>query len=256
MENFFSNIYKMFHILSEIIVWSYLVLVGKKRSDKKIFIDQFYEISVNSFPIILITSFATGMVLALQLGIVMQNWFGDPMFVGMSVSFTFSKELSPILTSIIMAGRIGASITAEIGTMKVTEQLDAMASLGAHPLQYLAVPKFLSCIIIIPLLSVVSCIISILGGLFVSIKILKIPYSLYLKDAFQTMHISTIMHGYLKAIFFGGIVAWISLYKGFNCKEGAEGVGEATTSCVVTSIILILVSDYFLTSLLTALKIS
>lgn len=256
MKKFFSNVYKIFYLLLDIIVWSYLVIVGKKKSDKKIFVEQFYEVSVNSFPIVLITSFATGMVLALQLGIVMQNWFGDPIFVGMSVSFTFAKELSPILTSIIMAGRIGASITAEIGTMKVTEQLDAMSSLGAHPMQYLAVPKFLSCIIIIPFLSVISCIISIIGGLFISIEILKIPYSLYLNDAFQTMSISTVMHGYLKAIVFGGIVAWISLYKGFNCEEGAEGVGKATTSCVVTSIILILVSDYFLTSLLTALKIN
>jgi phospholipid/cholesterol/gamma-HCH transport system permease protein len=256
LENFFIEIYYLFSMFWEIVIWTMLILLKKKKFDKKTFINQFYEVGVSSFPIILITAFATGMVLALQLGLVMKNWFGDPIFVGMTVSFTFAKELSPVLTSIVMAGRIGAAITAEIGTMKVTEQLDAMSSLGVHPLQYLAVPKFLSCLLMIPFLSILSYIISVFGGLLVAVKILEIPYTVYLSDAFNMMSVSTILHGFIKAFFFGMIVSWISIYKGFTCKEGAEGVGKATTSSVVLSIILILISDYFLTTLLVAFKIS
>jgi len=230
-------------------------LTVKGRYDWQNTINVLHEIGVKSFPIIVITSFATGMVLALQLGIVMQNWFGYPLFVGMTVSFSFAKELSPILVSIVMAGRIGAAITAEIGTMKVTEQIDALSSLGAHPIQYLAVPRFVGCIIMVPLLSLLGYGISLLGGLLVSVAILKLPSTVYLNDALETMYVSDILHGIIKAFFFAGIISWVSIFKGFTCEEGAEGVGKATTNAVVLSIILILISDYFLTAILVSLGI-
>ncbi|MDR0676172.1 MAG: ABC transporter permease [Elusimicrobiota bacterium] len=255
LEKFFIEITNSFTILWNIFVWIFLIIIKRKKIDKDNLVSQFYEVGVKSLPIIFITAFSTGMVLALQLGLVMKSWFGDPIFVGMSLSFTFAKELSPILTAIVISGRIGAAITAEIGTMKVTEQLDAMSSLGVHPLQYIAIPKFLSCIIMVPILSIFSYIISIIGGLTVATSVLKIPYPIYFADVFDFVYIKTILHGLIKAIFFGLIVAWISMYKGFNCEEGAEGVGKATTASVVLSIILILVSDYFLTSFLIIIKI-
>ena len=250
IENIFFEVGNMMIMFFDMIYW-----VFNKRYDRKNLIDQIYEVGVSSFPIILITAFATGMVLALQLGLVMKNWFGYPLFVGMTVSFAFAKELSPILTSIIIAGRIGAAITAEIGSMKITEQIDALYSLGAHPIQYLAVPRLISCFVMLPILSMLGYIISILGGALVSVVILDIPSTVYFSDAFDHIYINDILHGLIKSACFAIIIAWISIYKGFTCKEGAEGVGKATTSSVVLSIILILVSDYFLTSILVALNI-
>lgn len=250
IEDIFFEVGNMMIMLIEIIYWTF-----NKRYDSKNMVHQMYEVGVSSFPIILITAFATGMVLALQLGLVMKNWFGDPLFVGMTVSFAFAKELSPILTAIIIAGRIGAAITAEIGSMKITEQIDALYSLGAHPIQYLAVPRLLSCLVMLPILSMFGYIISILGGALISVVILDIPSTVYFSDAFDHIYMNDIMHGLIKSCCFAIIIAWVSIYKGFNCREGAEGVGKATTSSVVLSIILILVSDYFLTSILVALNI-
>ncbi|MCP4482540.1 MAG: ABC transporter permease [bacterium] len=250
LTNKFLTVGHMILMLKDILMWT---LIGKY--DLKNTVNIFYDIGIKSLPIILITSFATGMVLALQLGIVIQNWFGYPLFVGMTVSFAFAKELSPILVSIVMAGRVGAAITAEISSMKVTEQLDALLSLGAHPIQYLAVPRFLGCLFMVPILVLIGYTVSLLGGLLVSVVILDLPSTVYLSDALDTLYLSDIMHGLIKACFFAMIIAWVSIFRGFTCKQGAEGVGKATTNAVVTSIILILISDYFLTSILVALGI-
>lgn len=250
IQGIFFEVGNMIIMLFEMIYWTF-----NRRYDAKNLFNQMYEVGVSSFPIILITAFATGMVLALQLGLVMKNWFGYPLFVGMTVSFSFAKELSPILTSIIIAGRIGAAITAEIGSMKITEQIDALYSLGAHPIQYLAVPRLLSCFVMLPILSMFGYMISVLGGALVSVVILDIPSTVYFSDAYDHIYMKDIMHGLIKSACFAIIIAWISIYKGFNCREGAEGVGKATTESVVLSIILILVSDYFLTSILVALHI-
>ncbi len=229
--------------------------IFSKRYDKKNIISQFCEVGANSFPIVFLISFGAGMVLALQLGIVMQNWFGTPVLLGMTISFAFAKELSPLLVSIVLAGRIGAAITAEIGTMKVTEQLDALNSLGVFPVQYLAVPRLLSCFFMTPILVFLGYLISLLGGAIIANAVLDVPTTIYFTDALDSIYINDILHGLIKSFVFATIIAIISIYKGFQCNQGAEGVGKATTSSVVLSIIFIILSDYFLTLLLVAFKI-
>ena len=163
--------------------------------------------------------------------------------------------MGPVLTSVVITGRIGAAITAEIGTMKVTEQIDALYTLGTNPVRYLAVPRFIACILMLPLLVAISNIIGIYGGLVVSSLTWDIPSTVYIGDILDVMTVQTFLHGFIKSFFFAGILVTVACHKGFQCSGGAEGVGKATTSSVMVSMILMLISDYFLTDLLTSLKI-
>jgi len=217
---------------------------------------QMVEVGYMSFPIILLTSFFTGMVLALQVGSATANLFNEPVYIGMITGYALVKELGPVLTSVVITGRVGAAITAEIGTMKVTEQIDALYTLGTNPIRYLAVPRFIACIFMLPLLVAISNIIGVYGGLLVSYMTWDIPSTIYMGDILDVMTVETFFHGFLKSFFFAGILVTVACHKGFQCSGGAEGVGKATTSSVMVSMILILISDYFLTDLLTSLKIS
>jgi len=218
-------------------------------------VEQMVEVGVGSLPVIGLTSLFTGMVLALQTGASSKNIFNEPIYIGTVVSFSLVRELGPVLTAIVISGRVGASIAAELGTMKVTEQLDALYTLGTNPVRYLAVPRFLACAIMVPLLSVMANIVGILGGLIITVFNWGIPSSVYWEDIFDYMDLSSLAHGLIKAVFFGVIIVTVSCYKGFNCEGGAEGVGKATTSAVMISMVLILISDYFLSALLVALNI-
>jgi len=216
---------------------------------------QMIEVGWRSYPVIALTSLFTGMVLALQTGSSSRNIFNEPVYVGTVVGFSLVKELGPVLTSVVISGRVGAAIAAELGTMKVTEQLDALYTLGTNPVRYLAVPRFLACITMVPLLSAMADIIGIIGGLVVSSYIWNIPSTIYWQDIVNFMYVSDYMHGFIKTFFFAGIIVTTSCYQGFNCQGGAEGVGKATTNAVVISMVMILVSDYFLSAFLTALGI-
>lgn len=217
---------------------------------------QMVEVGYRSFPIILLTSFFTGMVIALQVGSATSGLFNEPVYIGMITGFALVKELAPVLTAVAITGRIGAAITAEIGTMKVTEQIDALYTLGTNPVRYLAVPRFIACILMVPLLVALSNIIGVYGGLLVTTMTWNVPSTVYMGDIFDVMTVSTFMHGFIKSFFFAAIIVIVACHKGFKCSGGAEGVGKATTSSVMVSMILILVSDYFLTDLLVSLKIS
>ncbi|MGA2090794.1 MAG: ABC transporter permease [Endomicrobiales bacterium] len=216
---------------------------------------QMVEIGINSSPVIILSSLFTGMVLALQTGASARNIFNEPIFIGTVVGFSLVKELGPVLTAVVISGRVGASIAAEIGTMSVTEQLDALYTLGTNPVRYLAVPRFIACGIMVPVLTVMANIIGILGGLLVTIYRWDIPSSVYWDDIFNYMLIRDFMHGFIKSIFFGLIIVTVAVYQGFQCEGGAEGVGRSTTGAVMISMMLILISDYFLTALLVALGI-
>jgi len=218
-------------------------------------VSQMVETGYRSFPIILLTSFFTGMVLALQVGSATTNLFNEPVFVGTVTGFSLVIELGPVLTAVVITGRVGAAITAELGTMKVTEQLDALYTLGTNPVKYLAVPRFVSLFFMLPLLTAAANIVGILGGALITVNTWDIPSSVYWSDALDYMTINTFFHGFIKSFFFALIIAIVSCYKGFNTSGGAEGVGKSTTSSVMLSIVLILVSDYFLTSLLVVLGI-
>lgn len=217
---------------------------------------QMVEVGYKSFPIIMLTSFFTGMVLALQVGSATSGLFNEPVYIGMITGFALVKELGPVLTAVVITGRVGAAITAEIGTMKVTEQIDALYTLGTNPVKYLAVPRFLACILMLPLLTALANIIGIYGGLVVTTMTWDIPSTVYMGDILNVMDVKTFWHGFIKSFFFAAILVIVACHKGFKCSGGAEGVGKATTSSVMVSMILILISDYFLTDLLVSLKIS
>jgi len=156
-----------------------------------------------------------------------------------------------VLTGLLLAGRVGSSIAAEIGTMKVTEQIDALRTLRADPIQYLSVPRFVACLVMVPMLTIITDLLGVLGGAFIAFLSLGITPEKYLENIVNFVDLNSFLSGIVKSVFFGIIIAIISCYQGFNTEGGAEGVGKATISAVVISSMTILVSDYFLTYLLT-----
>ncbi len=208
---------------------------------------QMLEIGVNSLPVVLITAVFTGMVLALQSYTGFKR-FGAEGLVGSIVALSMTRELGPVLTALIVTGRAGASMAAELGTMRVTEQIDALETLATNPVKYLIVPRFISGIIMLPALVVVTDIVGILGGYFVTVILLNVSSRTYMNATWDFLQAQDIYSGLIKAAFFGGAFTLISCYKGFYTKGGAEGVGRATTGAVVYSSMAILISDYFLSA--------
>jgi phospholipid/cholesterol/gamma-HCH transport system permease protein len=218
-------------------------------------VTQMVEVGWISLPIILLTSFFMGMVLALQVGSATSNMFNEPVYVGTITGFAMAIELGPVLTAIVVTGRVGSAITAEIGTMKVTGQLDALYTLGTDPVKYLAVPRFLACFFMLPILTIISNIVGIYGGMIFSTNTWVLSSNAFWAEALDFMTIRTFLHGFIKSFFFALIIVIVACHKGFNTKGGAEGVGKATTSSVMTSMVFILIADYFLTALLVTLRI-
>jgi phospholipid/cholesterol/gamma-HCH transport system permease protein len=216
-------------------------------------VKQSVRIGVDSLSVTILTSFFTGMVLALQMGYTSKNWFNEPLYIGTMVSFSLIKELAPVLTSIVVAGRVGAAVTAEIGTMRVTEQLDALYTLGTNPVRYLLIPRYIAFMITLPLLTVFADFTGVFGGFLVSTVKLGVPSSVYWNDIFTFMEIKNFMHGFVKTFAFAFMIVTVSCYKGLTCEEGAEGVGKATTQSVVTSMVLVMVLDYFISAVLVAI---
>lgn len=211
-------------------------------------LEQMAKIGVDSLPIVSLISLFTGMVLALQSAYQMQR-FSAEMYIASLVAFSMTRELGPVLTALIVAGRVGASITAELGTMQVTEQIDALETLATNPIKYLVVPRFLALIIMLPLLTVYSDIIGILGGYVIGVYKLGISHAMYMKNTWNPLKYKDIFTGLIKSFFFGVITCIVACYEGMTAEGGAEGVGRATTSSVVMSFILIIASDCFFTAL-------
>lgn len=210
---------------------------------------QFLEIGYLSLPVVGLTAFFTGMVLALQ------SYTGFSRFnaenaIASVVVLSITRELGPVLAGLMVSGRIGAAMAAEIGTMRVTEQIDALVTLSTNPQKYLIAPRLLAGVTMLPLLVIVADIIGVFGGYIVSVYRLGFNPAAYLKQTFDFMQIDDVTSGLIKAAFFGFIISLMGCYHGFNSKGGAQGVGKATTYAVVSSSILILVANYFLTSLL------
>jgi len=215
---------------------------------------QMVSVGADSLPVTVLTSLFTGMVLALQTGVSFRRVFNEPIYVGTVVGLSLTKELGPVLTAVVISGRVGAAIAAEIGTMKVTEQLDALYTLGTNPIRFLAVPRLIACLIAIPILTLIADFVGIVGGLLVAVYRLGIPQATYINEI-QALTWKEGTHGIAKSFMFAGIISIISCYKGFTCEGGAEGVGKATTSAVVISMVMVLVFDYFLSALLVAFGI-
>lgn len=209
---------------------------------------QFDQIGVRSLSIVIITSAFIGMVLALQTAYALAE-FGGKMFVGTIVSLSLVRELAPVLMSLMVGGRVGAGMAAELGTMKVTEQIDALRALATNPVRKLVVPRVLATTIMFPILTVISIALGILGGLLIAVANLNLNANFYLRSVIETVKYNDLASGIGKTFFFGFAVALIACYNGLRASGGADGVGRATTVTVVTGAITVLIMDFFLTKL-------
>ena len=214
-----------------------------------LFLKQMEFIGVNSVPIVILTGVFTGMVFGLQCYMGFKN-FGSESMAGTIVSFAMIRELGPVLSSIMVAARAGSAMTAELGTMKVTEQIDALSSMAIDPVHYLMVPRLAASMIAMPLMNGICILCGLLGGYFVNVVVMGTNASMYYSNSVHYVHALDIFDSMLKSFIFGIIIASVCCYNGFNTKMGAEGVGKATTAAVVQSCVVILMFDYIMTSFL------
>jgi phospholipid/cholesterol/gamma-HCH transport system permease protein len=213
---------------------------------------QFEAIGVRSTTIVLLTALFTGMVLALQTGFALER-FGAKLYVGTIVGLSLARELGPVLTALMVGGRVGAGITAEIGSMQVTEQVDAIRSLGADPVQKLVLPRVIAGTLSLPLLAVIANVLGVLGGLVIAVTQFGIPGRFYLQTIYRTVTVTDLLSGISKTIVFGWIIAMVGCYAGLRTTGGTVGVGRATTRAVVVASIAVLIADFFLTQAMLAL---
>ena len=211
---------------------------------------QLYFIGVKSQSVVLITGAFTGMVLCAQTYFQFHKVKMDTATLAV-VSVSMSSELGPVLTSLMVVGRVGAAMAAELGTMRVTEQIDALRTLATHPIDYLVVPRLLATVVALPLLTIESVVIGIAAGYVVGVKLMGIDSTYAWANMIRYSYAQDVVMGMIKSVIFGGIIAAVACFKGMNCGEGAEGVGKATTEAVVYASISILISNFFLTLLLS-----
>lgn len=209
---------------------------------------QMDQIGVRSLGVASITTVFTGMVLALQTAYSLPS-LGVKYYIGAVVSKTLVRELGPVLTALIVGGRIGAGMTAELGTMRVTEQIDALRSMASDPVKKLVVPKLAATLLMLPVLTVIGDALGILGGMVIAVAQLNLTASFYMNDVLQELTIADIASGVGKSFFFAYFIAIVGCYNGLNAEGGADGVGRATTNTVVLASILVLISDFFLTKI-------
>ncbi len=210
--------------------------------------EQCKKAGVDSLPIISLVAFFIGVILALQTAYQMQR-LGSEMYIASIVALSMARELGPVITALVVAGRVGAAITAEIGSMQVTEQVDALQTLAASPIKYLIVPRLLALVIMLPVLTLYANIIGVFGGYLICVFKLGVSSGMYRSITFSALLYKDLFTGLAKALFFGMIIAFVSCYEGFNVEGGAEGVGKATARSVVTMFILIIASDCLFTAL-------
>lgn len=218
-------------------------LVRKPRGDA--LLPNFYQIGVLSLPVVALTGLFIGMVLAVQ-SHSQFRMLNLETRLGAVINMSLVRELGPVLAATMLAGRVGSAMAAELGTMRVTEQIDALTSMGANPIQYLVVPRFIACLVLIPALTIFADFMGVAGGYFYSIFILDIDSNHYLENSRNYVGAWDLFSGMFKSLFFGAAIAVISCYRGFHCDPGAEGVGRAATSAFVISFVIILILDLFL----------
>jgi phospholipid/cholesterol/gamma-HCH transport system permease protein len=216
-------------------------------------IPSLYAVGVSSLPVVALTGTFIGMVLAVQ-SYAQFAQMGLEMRLGAVINLSLVRELGPVLAATMLAGRVGSAMAAELGTMRVTEQIDALASMGANPIRYLVVPRFLACLLMIPALTAMADFMGVAGGHFYSVWILGIDIHHYWANSAQYVTTFDLFSGIIKSFFFGAAIAMVACYQGFYCDAGAEGVGRAATSSFVYSFVAILILDLFLGILLESIN--
>lgn len=202
----------------------------------------FYQIGVLSLPVVALTGTFIGMVLVVQSYVQFRELHMEAK-LGAVINMSLVRELGPVLAATMLAGRVGSSMAAELGTMRVTEQIDALTSMGANPIHYLVVPRFLGCLLLIPALTIMADFMGVVGALFYAVFMLGIDAQSYLENSAQFVGSFDLFAGVFKSLFFGAAIALIGCHRGFHCDPGAEGVGRAATSAFVYSFVVILLLD-------------
>lgn len=211
-------------------------------------LEQIYQVGSRSFPLVVVTAVSTGMVMALQYGLGLEK-FGGKLYVPKLVASTILREMGPVFTSLMLAARVGAGFASEIGSMVVTQQIDAIRALGTSPIKRIVIPRVLACLISLPLLVAIANVMGNLGGLIVGASELKLDPSYYYLKVLTTSSISDYLAGFGKSFFFAMFISVPACYFGLNVKEGTKEVGIATTKAVVVASVLILIGDFFLSKL-------
>ena len=230
-------------------LWRVLVWTPRAPYDWRQLLHQIVVVGINSMPVVLLTAMFTGMVLALQTFNVLVRVNAES-FVASLVSLSMVRELAPVIGSLMIAGRCGSAMGAELGTMRVTEQIDALEVLATDPIHYLMVPRVWATTITLPLLIVMADVIGIAGGYLIAVVLMGANPVTYMHRTYQYMDLRDLFSGLIKAAVFGLLIATIGCQKGFYTTGGAEGVGQATTRAVVLASISILIADFFLTKVL------
>jgi phospholipid/cholesterol/gamma-HCH transport system permease protein len=210
---------------------------------------QMVRVGVDSIPVVFLTTLFTGMVLALQTFNGFARFHAESL-VGSVVALSLTRELAPVLTALMVTGRVGSAMAAELGTMRVTEQIDALTALGTEPVQYLVVPRVAASILMMPLLVILGDAIGIYGGYLVAVQLLGANPVTYIENSFRFLEVSDVTSGIVKAAVFGLIFSLVACVRGYFTEGGAEGVGRSTTRAVVSGSLAILFADFFLTKLL------
>ncbi|RLS30470.1 MAG: ABC transporter permease [Planctomycetota bacterium] len=219
--------------------------IFSRRQRRDVLLPCFYQIGVRSLPVVALTGLFIGMVLAVQ-SYTQFKAIGLETRLGSVINLSLVRELGPVLAATMLAGRVGSAMAAELGTMRVTEQIDALESMGANPIYYLVVPRFLGCLVLIPTLTVMADFMGVLGGYLYSHLVLSIDYHHYWNNSREYVDAFDFLMGIFKSLFFGAAIALVSCHHGFHSEPGAEGVGRSATNAFVHSFILILVLDLFL----------
>lgn len=259
MKKFFENIgglilrtikhiFSIFALLLETLYWIFIGPFRKKGMNRKNIFDQMVFAGIKSTLIVCFVSIFTGIVLAMQSAYQLEK-LGAVMYVASLVSISMTRELGPVLVALVVAGRVGAAITAEIGSMKVTEQIEALQTIALNPVRFLVVPKFLGLLVMLPCLTILGDIIGMIGGYLVGVLNLHINSALYIDITFKFLKLKDVYTGLMKSVVFAMIISLIGCYEGLNTQGGAEGVGKYTTISVVTSFILIILADCVLTAM-------
>lgn len=232
-----------------ILLINIIQFIPKLFKNRRLLLYQMEHIGVNSLPLVIIIAVFTGAVSAWQAAYQLKG-VAPMSFLGTATSKAIITELGPVLTAIVIAGRVGASIAAELGSMKVTEQIDALEVMGISPIRYLAMPRFFAAIFMMPLLIVFANVIAVLGAYFISDLFLDVPYAVFFDSVKRFFLISDVMFGMVKGVVFGGVTALLGCHIGLMTRGGAEGVGLSTIRSFVLSAALILIFDYLLWTLI------
>ncbi len=243
IRTWFEDFGRMILFAGETVQW-----IFRPPFRPELILTQMAAIGVGSTFIVSTTGFFTGMVFALQVNYAMRQ-FGAEGYVGGSTALSLARELGPVLTALMIIGRSGSAITTELGTMRVTEQIDAMETMAVNPIQYLAVPRFVAALAMFPALTMLFNAIGYVGGYLMGIFVNQIPPGPFIEHTRTMVEIQDVVHGLFKSVIFGAVVAMITCYRGYAARPegGSKGVGEGTTRAVVMSSIAILVMDYVLT---------